>query len=260
MPERTSYKPGTPSWVDVSSPDTDAAASFYGDLFGWDCSEPAPVEQTGGYRMFTKGGKAVAGLGPVQQEGMPPLWTTYVTVEDAEATAAKVKEAGGQAFMEPMDVLKFGRMAVFADSTGAAFAVWQPGEHIGSEVVNESGTLCWNELDTRDVEGAKKFYSDVFGWDYEPMPMGDSEYITAKLGDDGVAGIMAINDQFPPDVPNNWLTYIAVDDTDATTARVNELGGKTVVEPMDSPAGRFACLADPHGAVFGVVAMNGSAA
>ena len=97
----------------------------------------------------------MAGAATIMMEGQPPAWTTYVSVEDADASIDKVKAAGGTVFVEPMDVLDVGRMAVFADPTGAAAAVWQPRRHIGAGLVNEPGALAWNELTTRDTAAAK---------------------------------------------------------------------------------------------------------
>ena len=115
------YANGTPSWVDLGSPDIDASARFYGDLFGWTTTEPGPVEETGGYRMAQIDGKNVAGLGPAQ-EGQPTVWTTYFAVDDADKTVELVTASGGMVFVEPMDVMDAGRMAICADSAGAVSA------------------------------------------------------------------------------------------------------------------------------------------
>src|SRR4051794_41818069 len=125
MPEFTSYPPGTPSWVDLSTPDVDGAARFYGSLFDWDASEAGPAEETGGYRMFALRGKQVAGLGPGQQEDQPPAWTTYIASSDADDTARRASEAGGQVFMPPFDGMGAGRMTMIANAPGAALGAQQ---------------------------------------------------------------------------------------------------------------------------------------
>ena len=79
--------------------------------------------------------------------------------------------AGGGVLAPPMDVMDLGKMAIFTDTTGAAFGVWQPGTFIGAARVNGAGALCWNELGTRDVEGAKAFYGEVFGWTVQEHQM-----------------------------------------------------------------------------------------
>lgn len=122
--EMTSYEPGTPSWVDLGTPDQDAATAFYEGLFGWDVPEGPP--EAGGYRMCMLRGTPVAGMGPQMNPDMPPWWTTYVSVADADATTAAVTANGGHVLMPPMDVLDVGRMAIFMDPAGAMFSVWQP--------------------------------------------------------------------------------------------------------------------------------------
>ncbi len=264
MPEMTAYAPGTPSWIDLASPDPDASVAFYGALFGWEAGEPGPVEQTGGYRMFGLRGQDVAGLGPIQNEGQPPAWSTYVTVEDAGATADRVRAAGGTVLVEPMDVMEAGRMAVFLDPGGAAFSVWQPHGHIGAGLANEPATVVWNELSSRDVDAAKAFYGEVFGWDAEtspvPGPNGEVDYTQWKVGDRVVGGALPMPEAAPAGTPPFWLVYFGVRDTDAAVAKARELGGSVMMEPTDIPVGRFAVLADPQGAAFAVIAMAPDAA
>lgn len=258
MSERTSYAPGTPCWVDLGSPDLDASIVFYGALFGWDVPESANSEATGGYRQAMKGGKPVCGMMPLMQEGQPPAWTSYVSVADAGETAAAVTEAGGSVIAEPMEVLDLGTMAVFADPTGAVFGVWQPNTFHGAGVVNEPGALSWNELNTRDTEASKSFYGVVFGWSFEDNDMGEmGTYVTIKLGDDMVGGMLDMNARgVPEQVPSHWQVYFAVEDTDAAVEQAKQRGGSVMVEPMEVPAGRFSILADPHGASFAVIALS----
>jgi uncharacterized protein len=254
MSERTSYEPGTPSWVDLGTPDIGAAVDFYGGLFGWDIPESENAEQTGGYRQAMKNGKPVAGIMPLMQEGQPPAWSSYVTVQDADATVAKVKDAGGTVFAEPMDVMDFGRMAVFADPTGAVLGIWQAGTFIGAEVVSEPGALLWNELNTRDPEAAKSFYAAVFGWGFEEREFETGTYNTLKVGEDSVGGMIDITGRAPDEVPAHWLVYFAVEDTDATAAKATSSGGGVALAPFDiSGVGRIGILKDPFGAVFAVM-------
>jgi uncharacterized protein len=255
MPQMTDYEPGTPSWVDLASPDPDASAAFYGDLFGWDADRSLGPE-AGGYMMMRLGGQNVAGMGPIMGEGQPPAWTTYVSVADADATAAAVRDAGGTVMMEPMDVFEEGRLAIFADTGGAVFGIWQPRNHKGAGLVNEPGTLCWNELATRDVDGVKSFYGAVFGWEFETQPFGGAEYTVVSVGGRAVAGMMDVTGRVPDEVPAYWGVYFAVSDTDAAVAKATELGASVTMPAMDVPdVGRMAALADPHGAAFSVITM-----
>jgi uncharacterized protein len=254
MSERTSYAPGTPCWADLGTPDIDAAAAFYGDLFGWSVPEGESSEQTGGYRQAMLRDKPVAGAMPLMQEGQPPAWSTYVSVADADATAAKVREAGGTVMAEPMDVMDLGRMAVFADPAGAVFGIWQPGTFIGAEVVSEAGAIIWNELNTRDPEAAKAFYGAVFGWSFDEREFETGNYNTIKAGGDTVGGMIDITGRVPDEVPAHWLVYFAVDDADASIEKAKGSGGEAIFGPEDiSEVGRIAVLKDPFGAVFALL-------
>jgi uncharacterized protein len=218
---------------------------------GWSATEDAP--ETGGYRMFQRGGQNVGGLMKHMQEGQPTAWSTYFSVADADETAEKIKAAGGSVVVEPMDVLDIGRMGVFADPTGAVFGIWQPKSFPGADVVNEPGSLRWNEVLTRDVEADKAFYPAVFDWvagrpSFEGAP---ETYTVWELAGEPVGGMMQMTDEaFPPEVPPHWDVCFAVADCDATVAKARELGATVLFEPMDMPIGRFAGLIDPQGASF----------
>jgi predicted enzyme related to lactoylglutathione lyase len=249
------YPPGTPSWVELSSPDPDASALFYRDVLGWSATEPGAAE-TGGYRMFQYDGKSVAGLMGHMQEGQPTAWATYVSVADADETARKVQAAGGTLMMGPVDVLDLGRMAMFADPTGAVFGVWQAGAFTGADLVNEPVSLVWNEVHTRDTDTDKGFYNSVFGWaagkpSFEGAP---DTYTVWELDGRSVGGMMQmVEGMFPPDTPPHWSVAFAVADADATVAKAREHGGTVVAEPVDMPIGRFAAIVDPQGAWFTIM-------
>lgn len=252
MPE---YAPGTPSWIELSSPDTDASAAFYCALMGWSATDPGPPE-TGGYRMFQKDGLSVAGLMSKMQAEQPTAWATYISVADADETGQKVKAAGGSVVVEPMDVMDIGRMAVFGDPTGAVFGVWQPKAFAGADLVNEPGSLCWNEVLTRDADAGKAFYQAVFGWaagrpSFENAP---ESYTVWEVAGKPVGGMMQMTDEhFPPEVPPHWGVIFAVADCDATLAKARELGATVSNGPMSMSIGRFAGLIDPQGAAFTVM-------
>jgi predicted enzyme related to lactoylglutathione lyase len=251
MPKRSSYPAGTPSYVDIGSPDPDATAAFYSALFGWTVNDLGP--DAGSYKMAQIDGDDVAGIGPQQAPG-PPYWTTYISVDDADATAKQVEAAGGTVIVPAMDVMDAGRMAVCMDANGAVFSVWQPNASIGSYRVNEHGALCWSELNTRNLEPAKQFYSDVFGWKWG----GGDDYSEFMVDGRVVGGAMPMTpDRFPAEVPEHWLVYFAVNDVDAAAAKIAELGGQTMMEPFDAGGvGKMTVAHDPQGAVFAVIQLN----
>lgn len=256
MPERTSYAEGTPSWVDLASADVDKSIAFYGALFGWEHAPAGPPEETGGYGMFTIDGKIVAGIGPLQDEQQPPVWSTYIAVDDADATVAKATAAGGQVAMGAIDVMQAGRMAFLVDPDGAFIGIWQAGSSIGAQIVNEPGTLGWNELQCRSKDAALPFYVSVFGHEPEEMAGAFGEYTVLKIGGDVVAGIVEINEMWPDDVPAHWHVYFVVADADAAAQRVKELGGEVHVDPFDVEGiGRMSVVSDANGTHFSVMQL-----
>jgi len=249
MSERTSYEPGTPSWVDLSTSDPAAAKEFYGGLFGWEAADAGPVEETGGYAMFTLRGKNVAGVGPLMDPNQPQVWSTYVSTDDADAAVGRARDAGGQVVVEPMDVTDAGRMAFIAHPAGGYVGLWQPGRHTGAELVNEPGSLTWNQLHTRDKEGAAAFYGAVFGW-----TAGEGVW---NLAEHPIGGVMGMPPGTPDEVPAFWMTIFSVADADESVAKASELGGTVVSPPEDLEGiGRFALLTDPQGVYFGIIATD----
>ncbi len=189
------------------------------------------------------------------EEGQHPAWATYISVADAAATAALIKENGGTEIVAPMDVAGYGHMAVFSDPVGAVFGIWQPGTFPGAELVNEYGSWGWNELSTRDTAASKEFYGAVFGWSYDEE---ESEragtYTVWKAGEAMVGGMLDMNaTEMPPEVPPHWLVYFMVEDTDAALEKVKAGGGNVMFGPIDIPVGRFAVVADPFGASFALM-------
>src|SRR3954468_21609545 len=184
MPDRNGYIAGVPCWIDTSQPDADAAAEFYAGLFGWELEQVMPSEAPGKYFMARLRGGDVAAISS-QQEAAPgdPTWNTYIWVDSADETAAKVREAGGSVLTEPFDVMDAGRMAVFTDPEGAAFCVWEPKRHKGAQVVNEHGAVNFNTLNTRDPESAKAFYGSVFGWGTLDLGGGGEMWTLSAYGD-----------------------------------------------------------------------------
>jgi len=272
MSDQDRYIPGVPCWADTPQPDPQAAVAFYGELFGWQFEDVMPPDAPVRYFVARRGGGDVAAVG-TQADGAPPhaAWRTYVWVTDAEETADKVRAAGGRVLREPSDVGDQGRMAVCADPEGAAFCLWEAHTHRGAGVVNEHGSVNFNDLHTRDLDGARRFYGAVFGWETLDMDgwfawalPGYGDFLEARrpgmragmaeMGaptrfEDVVATLQLIpGDQ--ADLPPHWGITFAVDDADAIAARVPELGGRVAVAPFDAPWVRMTVITDPQGATF----------
>jgi predicted enzyme related to lactoylglutathione lyase len=253
MPVRDKPWPdGTPCWVDLMTTDVKAANTFYGELFGWDIA--AGDESVGFYGMARLEGHDVCGIGPMQG-GMehPPVWTTYLASGDAEATSDAIARAGGTIFAPTMDVMDFGRMAIAQDPTGGAFGVWEAKSHIGYSIANETNTVVWNELMTRDYSAALEFYAAVFSYSYTDLGADGFKYSTIEVSGNTVGGLGELPEMVPAEVPPHWRTYFAVEDCDAVVERVRSLGGSVIRPPADMPYGRHADVADPQGAVFSLI-------
>jgi predicted enzyme related to lactoylglutathione lyase len=271
MPERDGYIPGVPCWIDTSQPDPDAARSFYGGLFGWEFEDAMPPGSPGKYFMARIRGGDVAAVGSIP-EGAPAaaMWNSYIWVDNADETAAKARDAGGEVAMAPFDVLDAGRMAVLTDPEGATFCVWQPQNHKGAKVVNEHGALNFNTLATRDPASAEAFYGAVFGWKTLTIPAGvmwtlpgygdhleeKTPGLRARMAQMGAPdGFIDVVAALRPIAAGDseiahWGVTFGVDDVAAITAKAHELGGEVVRGPVDAPWARLAVIRDPQGATF----------
>ena len=251
MTERTSYAVGTPSWVDLSTPDLEAGLRFYGGLFGWEFEDAG--EEAGHYHQALVRGKRVAGIGPAQPGGPPmAFWTTYLQGSDVDAHAKAIADAGGQVAFGPMEIFDLGRMLVASEPDGALFGIWEPGAHHGAQLANENAAFTWNELYTSDLEASARFYGAIFGYEYDDLPELPGGYKLMKVGGTVVGGMFQLTAEMG-DVPPQWMTYFQLDDVDAGFERVRELGGEVVMEPRDSPYGRWAPVRDPQGGTFALI-------
>jgi predicted enzyme related to lactoylglutathione lyase len=259
--------------VDTRQPDPEAAVAFYSELFGWEFEDVMAPGSASPYLIARIRGGDVAALGSLPAAAPPAvMWNTYVSVESADDTASKVRDAGGRVVMEPFDVMDAGRMAVLTDAEGAAFCVWQAKQNKGLGIVNEHGSLNFNDLNTRDAAGAKTFYGSVFGWQTLELDGGFEMWTLPGYGDhlerdnpdlrkqmaevgapkgfeDVVASLVPIADD-RPDVPPHWGVTFAVDDADAIGEKTTELGGTVTVAPFDAPWVRMTVITDPQGATF----------
>ncbi|AEW94713.1 MULTISPECIES: VOC family protein [Streptomycetaceae] len=250
------YADGAPCWVDVMLPDLEAGKHFYGELLGWTFEDTGP--DFGHYTNALRDGERVAGLMPKHDAAMPTVWTVYLASSDAAATAARIREAGGQVFVEPMAVRDLGTMLVAADPGGAVFGVWQGGAHQGFGAKGEPGSFCWTELRTRDSDRVDPFYQALFGYRTKQIGQagGDFDYQVWAVGDsegDVVAGRHQMGADVPADVPAHFAVYLAVPDCDEAVATVRRLGGTVHFGPHDSPFGRLAGVSDDQGASFTLI-------
>lgn len=251
------HAPGSVTWVDLATPDIEGARRFYGELFNWKFSI-GPAE-SGHYTMCLAHGDNVAGMGQIPDGSpYPPAWTVYFGTADVDASAARIRELGGQVMVGPMDVMQEGRMLISADPCGAVFGLWQAGQHHGAQRVDEPGAMCWREVNVRDLPAARAFYTQLLGLEARPMDAPGMTYETLHLGDATIGGLLQMNDKWPAEIPPHWMTYFAVDDVDAAAARVANSGGKVFQPPFDTPYGRMSVVADPYGAVFSIMTMTRS--
>ncbi|MET0324769.1 MAG: VOC family protein [Ilumatobacteraceae bacterium] len=277
MTGRDGYPAGVPCWVDTEQPDPVAATEFYGSLFGWAFEERTPPGSDDRYFIATLDGQLVAAVAPARDGGggdRPPVWNTYIWVDDADDSAALVWKEGGTVHLDPVDAGPAGRMAIVSDPTGASFRLWQAGRNRGAQVVNADNSWNWSNLDTPDPLTARAFYGAVFGWELDTIDLGDDEAMMWRLpgyGDHladrdpdlrqrqasagapaGFADAIGWMNRAADGAPAQWGVTFAVGDTDAIVARAVELGATVVVDPFDAPAVRVAVLADPQGATFTV--------
>jgi hypothetical protein len=247
---------GTFCWPELATRDLKAAQAFYGDLLGWSAQEiPSAM---GNYVICSTGERQAAGLcaqsDEQRQRGIPSHWLSYVSVANADASAAKAKELGAQILMGPFDVMAVGRMALIQDPAGATFALWQAKEHKGVAAYMEPAALCWTELATTSAKQAQAFYPALFGWTAQPSADPAMPYFEWVLDGNHFGGMMEIDEHWGPawkSIPSHWTVYFMVKDVDERTSRAEALGAKIRVPPSDIPkVGRFAVIEDPQGAVF----------
>jgi predicted enzyme related to lactoylglutathione lyase len=207
------------------------------------------------YTMFSLHGKYVAGGSPTFAPNMPSFWASYVTVTNVDEIVAKAEKLGAKIIMPPMDVLDVGRMATIQDPTGAQLSLWQPKKHIGAGVVNTVGAMCWNELYTKDLETAKKFYADLFGWTYDVNePTG---YVTIYNNGRPNGGMMTMNeDMIKHGMVPNWTVYFTVKNMAESVAKVKELGGYVYMESKEISVGKISMIGDPAHAHFILMEMS----
>lgn len=253
MTTRTSKRTaGTPTWLDLATPDLDGAKAFYKQVFGWDYFDTGP--DFGHYNMAMSQGRNAAGMGPIwpPDSPQPSAWTVYFASDDAAADVARVKSLGGQVMVDPMAIPESGVMTICSDPTGAVFGLWEAHNHIGSGVENEHGGMTWFEVNTRDSAAACDFYAKLLN--ATPNKMDGMEYHIMQRDNDMLCGVLQMDENWEG-IPPHWSCYFAIDNTDAAVERVVAAGGQVRVPAFDMPYGRMAVLSDPFGAAFCIVQL-----
>lgn len=247
-------------WTELSSPNLSVSKNFYQEIFQWDFTDHSTPH--GNYMMFKVGEHDLGGayeLNPeMQAEGVPSVWSAYVLVEDVEKVAKHAKQLGAHMIREPMDVMEAGKMAVFADPTGAVISIWQTHGKPGIPADKSlQGVPSWFELLTSDMKKAGDFYTTLFGWVAEKSPLSSPvEYVTFKNQGQAIAGMHVINDE-KLHIPPHWGVYFTVSNLDKTLEKSVKMGSSMLYEPINIPeVGRFTALQDPEGVVFSIIQYN----
>jgi uncharacterized protein len=255
MPEVTRYAAGEFCWIELGTSDVEAATAYYTTLFGWTI-EDQPTSEGGAYRTCRTEGKKVLGL--YELADGPPIsdatgWNSYVSVDEVDHSAKVAETLGGSVLVAPVDVADQGRMAVIQDPTGARVGLWEPKETFGAELTNYPGSLTWVELQTKNADAARSFYTELFGWESETQDMGGGTIHTSFKSGEGYMG-GCVEMPASEDAAPEWLVYLEAEDVEGLVAKSEEMGGATLVPAQDVPdVGRFAILLDPQGASFGVL-------
>jgi uncharacterized protein len=281
--DRIEYPPGVPCLIDTEQPDPDAAAEFYGGIFGWEFENKLPPGNDK-YLVASRNGLDVAAIAtPTPGVTGTPTWNTYVSVADADASVAKAAELGAAVLVEPVDVgppgSTAGRWAALTDPDGAPIRLWQPGYRHGAQLVNSPGSWNSSDLTTANGDGAKAFYGALFGWEADPVDFGggDTDGAAFMWRLPGYGDFLAIRDpdikrrHSEPWVPKGfsdaigWMTVVAdtarpphwsvtftVSNVDEVVDKATKLGANVVSPPSSRGGGvvRLATLEDPQGAEF----------
>lgn len=256
----SSYAPGQFCWVDLVAHDMTAAEEFYTALFDW----TVETKDTGDgppYAMFSQNGNVVAGIGEMNDEmrenGMPPTWNSYVSVDNIHEAAESAQEHGATVVTPPMEVVGAGWLAFIQDPTGATVGLWQAGGHHGATRVNEPGSFCWNDLNTHSADAAMRFFQELFGWAFEKDPKTEGSYFIIQNDGRENGGLLEMTEEWD-DMPPHWMVYFAVANVDRAAERLKDLGGEILQGPFETSVGPMTVVADPQGASFYLIQLTGS--
>ena len=248
------YPYGAPCWVDLLVSDVDRAQAFYSELFGWRWLSGDAASS--GYTMALLGDQPVAGLSHRPPHArIPSQWTTYLRVGDIDVAARAIHAYGGRTLGRPVSIGALSRTLIAVDPGGSYFGVWEPGDLPGSGILDEPGSLTWNELLTRDYEMVQNFQFGVFGHEFtDETEAGGPRWATAHTGDGNPAyGLAEIDGEWPAEIPPHWVASFATRNVVPGLARALDLGATLLQGPFDGPYGMGAVLSGPEGEVFSLL-------
>jgi uncharacterized protein len=251
----TEHHVGKVIWAELVTPNRREAERFYGGLFGWTFEEQ--TSSNGHYALALLNGEPVAGLihHPLHEgEKQQPYWLTFIAVQDVDAAGRTAVSSGGKIVVAPHTYAARGRQAVLTDPQGAPFAVIASFSGDAPDYLAENGAWIWSSLLTRDPEAGIAFYQNIFGYDVFDLQSDDGLQHAVLATDDFARA--SVN-TLPVDAlhrQSHWLNFVRVADATEAATRAVALGGSVLVAPrVDRHGGRFAVIADPAGAPFGVM-------
>ncbi|GAB2783863.1 VOC family protein [Amycolatopsis magusensis] len=247
--------PGVPCWVELASPDIAEAEAFYNGLFGWSFElKRDPATSDGRYSLGSYGGFAVAGMYRAAAS-QPPGWTVHLSVHNTAGTAEWVEHLGGVVTLGPVEIPGRGNILHALDPTGTPIVFWQPGPS-WEFATGAPNTFSGADLNTTDGAVVDQFYSRLFNYNVHHIGSETIDYAEWRLDHQPVLYRYVMGPEYREGTPAHWMIYFQVDPargTDAAAGHALMLGGTVVVQPYDTPFGRVAVLADPHGSVFSVI-------
>ena len=239
-------------WHDLLTTDIEASRKFYGGMFGWTFEE-VPISlgfgKSGNYLLIRHKGELVGGMVDTERLGTKvnnSQWVVLMSVDDVDAAARNVVDAGGEIMTPPTDLNERGRIAVVTDNSGALFAILQTRDGDPIDTSAAFGSFMWDEVWVPDSAAAANFYSSIAPFQPVSLETGrDSVY--RGLGVDGRPRMGILQDPIE-ELPPTWASYIRVEDM-SVLDKVETLGGEVLLPAANRDiGGQVALIAGPSGA------------
>jgi len=237
-------------WHGIHSTDVKGAIGFYTEVLGWSVVMQDMADSEIAMFAAADGAPRLHVARP-PMEGMSSTWDNYLRVDDVDATAAAVAEAGGLVVVPGTDIPP-GRFAIVSSPSGATLALFKEAQpDTNSHPGGGAGSIHWVELHSHDVAADVAWLKTVFGFEVMERPMGGQAYHLLTMNGEMRGGVVAAAGV---DHPSMWVAWVVVDDVDACVHQATERGGKRLSDTSEMEGvGRMALVADPTGAVFGVI-------